>query len=212
MKRKITLPGSLTAAGIGLMALALWLVSYGVRHDPVILKTPVRAEELAEAFLSAVCAGDYEKASERLYGTPDLGKPLKDGSMAVSLMWESFLDSFTYDPLGECYPAGSGVAIDATIRFLDIPDAMGRLETCARELLEKRTLAAETSQEIYDENNEYRQEVISQVLQDAVARTLEKNAQRRERTVSLRLVYEGEQWWILPEAELLRVLAGDFSG
>lgn len=212
MKRRFSLPDILTAAGAGILVTTLCLVFYGIHHDPAILKYPARAEARAEEFLNAVCGGDYGRASERLYGLPNLGTPPEGGSEIVSLMWDSFLDSLEYDLLGECYPEGAGVAVDAKIRFADIPAAIQTLGDRSRALLEERILAAESSRELYDENNEYRQEIVAQILRNAATQALADNAQKREQSVTLRLVYEQGQWWVLPEKELLDVLAGAFSG
>lgn len=212
MKIRQMLSGVLMALGIGCLVLALWAVSYGVRSHPTFLQYPVNAEERAESLMNAVCSGSYDKASEYLYGTPNLGAPTDDSTVAVNLVWEAFLDSLEYEFVGGCSPEESGVSIEASLRFLNVSSAIGSLDTRAQELLNQRIQAAKSSEELYDENNEYRQEIIDQVLRDATLQVLEENQDRQERTITLHLVYEDGQWWVFPEADLLGVLSGAISG
>lgn len=212
MKIKQILSGALMALGIGSLVLALWAVLYGVRSHPAFLQYPVNAEERAKSLLNAVCSGSYDKASDYLYGTPNLGAPTEESTLAVNLVWEAFLDSLEYELVGDCSPEESGVSIEAKLRFLNISSAIGSLDTCAQELLNQRIQAAKSSEELYDEHNEYRKEIIDQVLRDATLRVLEENQDRQERSITLHLVYEDGQWWVLPETDLLGVLSGAISG
>ena len=212
MKTRRFLSGLLTALGVVLSIGTIWLVSFGISASPRMLMRPDAAYQRAKGMLDAVCAGDYETASGFLYGSPSLGRPPEDSSPAVDLLWEAFRGSLEYEFSGDCYVADTGVAVDVKIRSLDLSVAVEGLGNRAQTLLQERVAAAEDRAEIYDTQNNYRQELIDQVLLEAARQTLEENRQYQEHTLSLHLIPDQGQWWVMPEAGLLEVLSGSFFG
>lgn len=212
MKTRRVLSGLLSVLGMALAVGTIWIVIRGVDAAPVMLMRPDSAVDRVQTLLDAVCDGDYETASEMLYGTPGLGARPEDSSPAVDLLWDAFLDSLEYALPGECYATDSGVAMDVRIRSLDISGVMDGLDSRAQALLNQRIAAAENATDLYDENNDFRQELIAEVLQEAVRQALAENKTFQEQTISLQLVYEQGQWWVMPETALLNVLAGSISG
>lgn len=212
MKTRRVLSGLLSVLGLALAIGTIWIVIGAVDAAPAMLMRPESAVDRAQALLDAVCDGDYETASEMLYGTPSLGTRPENSSPAVDLIWDAFLDSLEYTLLGDCYATDSGVAMDVRVRSLDISGVVDGLDSRAQALLNQRIAAAEDSTDIYDENNDFRQELITEVLQEAVRQALTENKTYQEQTISLQLVYEQGQWWVMPETTLLNVLAGSISG
>lgn len=202
----------LTALGTALAVGTLGLVIWAVSASPVMLRPPETAACRAEALMDAVCSGDYQGASDLLYGGPSLGARPEDSSPAVDLLWEAFLESLDYTFLGDCCVADSGVAIDVLVRSLDVTAVVDGLDSRAQALLNERVLAAEDSAEIYDDDNNFRQELVAEILQGAVRQALEENRRIREQTISLHLVFDQGEWWVLPDAGLVNVLSGSFSG
>lgn len=212
MKTRRVLSGLLSVLGVALAVGTIWIVIRAVDAAPVMLMRPDSAVDRVQTLLDAVCDGDYETASEMLYGTPSLGAHPEDSSPAVDLLWDAFLDSLEYALLGECYATDSGMAMDVCIRSLDISGVVNGLDSRALALLNQRIAAAENAADLYDENNDFRQELIAEVLQEAVRQALAENKAFQEQTISLQLVYEQGQWWVMPETALLNVLAGSISG
>ena len=212
MKTRRVLSGLLSVLGLVLAIGTIWIVVWAVAAVPVMLMHPKSAVDRAQVLLDAVCDGDYETASEMLYGTPSLGNRPEDSSPAVDLIWAAFLDSLEYTLLGDCYATDSGVAMDVRIRSLDISGVVNGLDSRAQTLMNQRIAAAENATNIYDKNNDFRQELITEVLQEAVRQALAENKTYQEQTISLQLVYEQGQWWVMPETALLNVLAGSISG
>ena len=212
MKTRRALSGLLSVLGLVLAIGTIWIVIWAVAAVPVMLMHPKSAVDRAQVLLDVVCDGDYETASEMLYGTPSLGNRPEDSSPAVDLIWAAFLDSLEYTLLGDCYATDSGVAMDVRIRSLDISGVVNGLDSRAQTLMNQRIAAAENATNIYDKNNDFRQELITEVLQEAVRQALAENKTYQEQTISLQLVYEQGQWWVMPETALLNVLAGSISG
>lgn len=212
MKKRHMIAGLLTALGIVLIIGTIWMVTFAIETKPVMLIRPVAAVDRARDMMTAVCSGDYETASRMMYGTPNLGAHPVDSSPAVDLIWEVFLDSLDYTVLGDCYATDSGVAVDISIRYLDVPSTIEGLGIYAQALLSQRIAAAEDSTEIYDENNNFREELVTEILRDATVQVLEDNKKYQEQTIPLYMVFDEGEWWVMPDADLLNVLSGSISG
>ena len=78
----------------------------------------------------------------------------------------------------------------------------------AQTLLEQRIAQAEDTSEIYDENNEYREDFVMAALYDAAQEALEQDARTTSWELTLNLIYENGQWWIMPEPGLLVAISG----
>lgn len=202
----------LTVFAIVLVIGTIGIVILAIHASPIMLTRPLAAVDRARGMLTAACNGDYETASGMMYGNPNLGTPPEDSSPAVDLLWDAFLESLEYALSEDCYASDSGVAMDVTIRYLDISGVMNGLDSRAQTLLNQRIAMAEDSAEIYDEENNFRQEIITEVLRDATSQALEENRQYREQTIPLHLVFDQGEWWVMPDADLLNVLAGSISG
>lgn len=202
----------LTVMGIVFAFGTIGIVIQAVSASPVMLKPPEMAASRADALMDAVCSGDWEAASEFLYGCPSLGTRPEDSSPAVDLLWDAFLESLEYSFLGDCYVSDSGVSIDVRVQSLDVSAVVDDLDSRAQTLLNENVFLAEDSTEIYDEENNFRQELVSEVLQQAVQQALEENRQLWEQTVSLYLIFEQGKWWVMPDDGLVNVLSGSFFG
>ncbi len=208
MKMRRILSGVLLILGLilgtGIAVLAFWARS----AQPVMLREPEDAAARAEAMMEAVCGGDYQGASQMLYGTPSLGERPQDAGPEVELIWDAFLESLSYSFPDSCRITEDGVTLDVTIRYLDVNAVLEGLDTRTEKLLEQKVRAAQDSSQLYDKDNNFRQELISEVLTTAVSQALEENQAYQEQTIPLRLVFALEQWWVMPDSALLDILSG----
>lgn len=212
MKIRRILSDLLTVLGFAAAIGIIWIAVLAIHTAPVMLQCPDAAADRARDMMFAVCCGDYESASGMMYGCPNLGARPEDSSPAVELIWNAFLESLECDFPGYCYATDAGLAIDVNIRSLDVSRVIEGLDSRAQILLNQRIAAAEDSTEIYDVENNFRQELITEILRDATLQALEENKQYREQTISLHLIYERGEWWIMPDADLLNALSGSISG
>jgi hypothetical protein len=81
------------------------------------------------------------------------------------------------------------------------------LQTRSKQLLEQRVNAAADTDEVYNNENEYREDFVMQVLYDAVVQALQEDAKTTTCEVTINMVYENGQWWIVPNSDLLSVIS-----
>ena len=175
--------------------------------QPRLFGTAAGAEECAQAMMENIAQGNYAAASAYLYGAPSLGTGTQPESDTAGILWEAFVSSLDFEPLGGCYATVSGLARDYSVSSLDLPKLTQALKDAAPGILEARLDAAEDMTLIYDENGEYRETFAQSVLEEA-ARQVLASADSVDRTVTLNLVYEGNQWWVVPDQALLSAISG----
>jgi len=210
MRKKTILSNILLVLGI-LAALFSGLLAFrGKDAAPGMVKYPADAAAQAEKMMDAICRGDYTAASAAMYGNPGMGTVPENTNLAIELIWTAYLGSMDYEFAGDCYVTDSGVAVDVVVRTLDVPAVIAGMEGYAQELLSRRVAAARDMSDIYDEDNNFRQEILDIVLRDAAVQSLEANQTPKEQTITLNLVYEKGQWWVMPDGALQNILSGSF--
>lgn len=194
--------------GAALAAVCICLALMNAKASPVLVQQPQAAMDRVQTMLDALCAGDYDTVSACLYGQPDLGLDREAEDPVGKLFWDAMAGSYSCVP-GEAFHAtDSGVALDVTISAMDLNSVTANLRERARAMMEQRIAQAENTDEIYDENHEYREEFVMSALYDAARDALEQDAQQVTWELTLNLVYENGQWWIMPEQDLLRAISG----
>lgn len=197
-----------TILAVGTVCISLWARN----AEPVLLSAPKAAVERLETVLDAVCRGDYETAGSLIQGNPDLGVDRQPTDAVGVLLWDAFADSMAYSMKGTCYATDSGVAQDVEFTSLNISAVTGALGQEAQTLLAQRVECAEGPEQVYDENGEYRADFAMEVLLDAAEQILLKEPEYTTQTVTLHLVYEQGQWWVVPDAALLAAISGGITG
>ena len=167
-KRKIGFCSGL----FGLLALCLtvggiFLALLNRNAGPVLVRQPEAARNQVQTMLDALCAGEYDTVSGCLYGTPDLGMGGEAADPVGQLFWEAMEQSYSYEILGEFHATDSGVALDVCISTLNLESVTANLRQRAQDKLEQRISEAEDTSEIYDENNDYREDFVMSALYDA---------------------------------------------
>ena len=201
----------------GLTGLLLALFAVGVimtRLDavPVLATMPTAAGECAESLMEDVCGGDFLSAQEKLYGTPNLGADREPADDVGQLIWDAYTDSLEYEFVGDYYATDTGIARDVVITALDLASVTENLGSRSQQLLEHRVEKAEDVSQIYDENNEYREDFVMTVLFDAAYQSLKEDARTARHEVTLNLVFRQGQWWVLPDSALLSAISGGTAG
>ena len=199
-------------------AAALDLGGFGIRlgvtspgKSPVLLKTDQGAQDRCRDFAQCLREEDFEGLSKTLLGTPQITR--YDGEEALAArIWQAYVSSMDCTLEGGLYGTGQGLAQNITLEALDLEDLGARLEEKVPLLLEARMEEARDIAELYDGRNGYRQEVIDQVLLQALDEVLSQNPQTRETTLTLRLCRSRGQWLIQPEGDLIRFLSGNIAG
>lgn len=197
-------------AGIGVFLLvgsmAFFLMN---RNGPVrILELPQEAVSCSDQFAQALNAGDLTGAVQYVYGQPDWGAEGTPSTAESGAVWNAFLEELSFEFTGKCYVLDNGLARDASITTLDVASVTQKLPERTQSLVNQRIAAAENLTEIYDEANNFRQELVEEILQEALQQALSQDAQRVTREVTVKLVQQDGRWWVVPDQALLQALSG----
>ena len=125
----------------------------------------------------------------------------KAESMIRDLMEQS------QNPTVAPYAKDGNLAVDVRVSYPDIAAMTQQAGILAEQLLQQRVDQAESVSEVYDGQG-YRQEILDEVLLQAVETAAERVTQTRERNVVLELTYEAGNWWVVPGNELRDLLSG----
>ncbi len=194
--------------GTALCVLTVLLCLNNLNKAPVLARTPQAAVSRVEALFQAFCDDDYAAASSLIYGTPELGGQSSQEDGISSKIWDAFVDSLGYELVGDCYATDSGIAQKVQVSYLDIASVTDGLQERTRVLLQQRVLEAEDVAEIYDENNEYRQDFVDAILDQATEDALRQDARYTETELTIHLAFSLGQWWILADEMLMQAISG----
>ena len=198
----------LAAIGLGAAAAAIFLSMNFVDAKPILLTPPDVARSKVIMLMNAVTEGNYEEASQTIYGTPNLGVDREAGDPVGVMIWEAFEGSVTYELVGDCYTTDLGLAQDLTVTCMDVTSVTANLKERSQTLLEQRVAEAEDISEIYDEKNEYREDVVMEVLRDAIQEALTEDVKTMTVDLTVNLSYQDGKWWIVADEALYHVISG----
>lgn len=198
----------LAAIGLGAAAAAIFLSMKFVDAKPMLLTPPDVARSKVIMLMNAVSEGNYEEASQAIYGTPDLGVNREASDEVGVLIWDAFEGSLTFELLGDCYTTDRGLAQKVSVTCLDVTSVTANLKERSQTLLEQRMEAASDVSDIYDENNEYREDFVMAVLHDAVKDALEEDAKQMTVELTVNLSYQDGKWWVVADEALFNAISG----
>ena len=196
------------AAGVCAAVLCVSLAFQKMDASPVLVEQPESAREQVAVLMEAVSNNDYAAASAVLQGNPVFGADREPADAVSGMIWDAFVKSVSYELVGELYATDSGVAQNITITALDMNSVTVNLKERSETLLEQRVEEAEDPDEVYDENNEYREDFVMQVLYDAAEQALKEDAKLVTSEVAIYMTYENGQWWIVADSALLSAITG----
>ena len=97
------------------------------------------------------------------------------------------------------------IATGRTLHFTDSVTAHGK------KLLDERVAAAEKMAELYDENGDFRQELIDEIMAQAVELSFAEETETLTFETTFGFVYQGKQWYVVPDGAFMRALSGGLS-
>ena len=197
-------------AGIGVLLL---IGSLGFlllnRNAPVrIGELPQEAVEVSDAFARALNEGDMEAAAQLMYGQPDLGISAVPETPESALVWDAFCGSISFGYSGELQMEQSGFVRAGSFTAMDVSAVMGKLPERTQALVDQKVAGTADLTELYDEENNFREELTSRILREALQQILAQDSQTVTREVTVRLVNRDGQWWVIPHQNLLQMLTG----
>ena len=189
-------------------AAAVYLSSQFVDAKPILLTPPDVARSKVIMMMNAVSEGNYEEASQSIYGTPSLGVDREAADEVGIMIWDAFRDSISYELQGECYTTEQGLAQNVSITCMDVTSVTVNLKERSQALLEQRVEEAVDVSEIYDENNDYREDFVMAVLRDAVEDALVEDTRMMTMELTVNLSYQDGKWWVVADEALLDAISG----
>jgi len=196
-------------AGIVAAGFTVELTKKNLDSIPILLAPVKEAEAQAAALMYAVAEGDYNTAGTMILGNPKLGVDRDPADTVGAMIWEAFVDSYSYELVGDSFATDSGIAQNVKVSYLDMNSVTANLRERSRVLLEARVAEAEDMDEIYDEDNDYKEEFVMEVLKDAVEDALEEDAQMTGTEFTINLVYRDGSWVVVSDSTLLAAISGD---
>ena len=173
-----------------------------------VTELPGEAVTTAEEFVQALNDGDLETAAGLMYGQPDLGTAGTPESKESAALWEEFRSSIAVELTGEWAVEQSALVRTAEVSCLDVSTVLGKFPERVQALLDQKIAAAEDLAEIYDEQNEFREDLVNGILEEALQQALSQDAQQVDSQVTLKLVNRDGRWWVVPHQNLLQILSG----
>ena len=198
----------LAICGICIASLAIWLCLEFADEAPILLSPPEEATQQVTDLMDAVCRGDYEAAGNAILGSPDLGIDRDPADALGQLFWAELVESMDYTLEGSCYTTQNGLAQDVTFTYLDLSSVTASLRERSQAMLEERVQQAEDTSEIYDENNEYREDFVMEVLLDAAEEALREDAHLVTVELTVNMKYQNGAWQIVADKSLLDAITG----
>ena len=198
----------LALVSIGTAVFTLNLCKSYMNEPPILLTPPHLARSQVVTLMNAICDGEYEKASQTILGAPDLGIDREASDATGTLIWNAYLDSLSFELIGECYTTEAGLAQKVALTSLDIASVTRNLKERSIPLLEQRVSEAKNTSDVYDENNEYREDFVMDVLYDAVTDALREDAQIQTVELTVNLCFQDGSWWVIADNALLDAISG----
>lgn len=179
---------------------------------PVLVQPSQEALNTAADMLQAVEDGNYEKAGSMILGLPDLGVDREADGAVGQFLWNAYQESLEFEAVGDLFTTKEGVAQRYTVRYLDVNSVASNLRTYSQTLLQKRVEEAKEVSEVYNENHEYREDVVMEVLYEAAEVALQENAVYIENEFVVNLAFRGDRWWVVLDDGLLSAISGGLAG
>ena len=195
-------------AGVCAAALCVNLAFQKMDAHPVLVEKPEAAGAQVEILMEAVSNNDYATASTVIRGNPVFGVDRDPADAVSGLIWDAFVQSINYELVGELYATDSGVAQNISVTTLDMASVTANLKERSEKLLEQRVEAAEDPDDVYNEDHDYREDVVMQVLYEATVQALKEDAKMMTTEVTINMIYENGQWWIVSNSALLSAITG----
>lgn len=202
------------AVFFGILGLLLMLgtavLCFGSLDAPVWAEVPREVKECAEEAVRLLDEGDLNAAADMFYGNPRLGTD-RDLSEEAADVWEIFCEGISCELTSEVYVSGSSYAADAVITVPKISSITDTITEHGKRLLDERIAVAEKMAELYDENGEFRQDLINEVMDQATELAFGEEPEMLTFETTFGFVYQAKRWQAVPDQTLMRALHGGLN-
>ncbi len=194
--------------GTAVMVLAIGLCLISLNTQAEMKEVPEGAARCAETLMEAVAAGDFTAAAKCFYGQPDLGTDRGPGAPEGVMIYDAFRSSLSYEWKGNYYAVSGGIARDVAVTYLELPSVTKNLDRRVQDLMNERVAKAEDVSALYDETHKFREDLVADVLTEAVVRCLAEDGVMATQELTVNLVYRDGQWQAVLDSAMLLIFAG----
>lgn len=195
---------------LGFLAVIAGIIAvfWGLQAEPVILREPERARQCAEGFLNAINNGNLTEAAGYLPDPSALGEVPENADPVSTLIWDTYRSQMDTRATSELYTTTDGLCMDMELTTLDVDNAVERIGSLAVKRMQECVAFASDMSELYDDDGQYRPELVDDVLQRAALETLMSSLPTKTTSITLHLVQSGEVWRVIPDQALINALSG----
>ena len=165
-------------------------------------------QQAVTAFFDAVCAGDFAACDSMVSGYSSIGFEGEAATEVGQKLYEQLVESYDYRLIGGLRQEDGKYVQTVELQYFDINATTEELNTLSQECLSRHVYNSDSS-EIYDENGEYREDIVMQSLSEALDIVLTE-PQKYYVTVQLdvSVQLDGAQWKIVMDNRLKSALLG----
>ena len=187
---------------------ALFLCVLASIKGTLVFRPSEEPKACAERFLTLATEGKDEEAVLMQSSDDSLFVLPKDPDETEKLIISKLRDSYSYTVSGSGKLNGTHASVPASVEYLDLskltPDLLSSVNTRLESMVETHRKS-----EIYDENENYREDVLHAVYEEAVEEILQKPENYLSQSdVTLEMDYKKGEWKIVPNPDLKLALAG----
>ena len=165
----------------------------------------------AKRFLSFVCDKDEEDAKKILSSDDSLFVSPENPDETEELIFSSLRESYSYSVTDPGSSEDTHTSVSASINYLDMEKSVPELKEYVNSRLAELVENSRRS-DVYDENDEYRQDVLNDVYAEAVKKVLEDPEKYySDSDITLDLDYSNGEWRVAPNPALKLALSGGSS-
>ena len=173
-----------------------------------IRELPQGAVSSADAFAQVLNDGNLEAAAQMIYGQPDLGVAGMPKNAQTAAVWNAFIESIAFDYTGKWKVNDQGLSREATLTALDVASVLEKLPEQAQTLVNQKIASAAELTDVYEESGSFREDLVDEILQQAVQQTLSQDAVTITREVTVKFVNRDGAWWVVADQALFHALSG----
>lgn len=212
MKKQSLFPSILfVTLGTLCAVLALGAALIFLEKPACLWEVPDEAVSCAQELMDCICRSDYSGVSQQLQGHPDLGLDQQHEDAITAMLWQAYQSGCSYRFDGEMYSTETGLAQNVQFEALDLNMVLERAGALWPELLSAQLDSMESTNSVYDENGNLKEEVIRQALFSAVEQVLQQDLPMTRTDLTLGLVYQDHQWLIKSDGVLLKIICGGIA-
>lgn len=200
--------GIFGAAGTLLLVGSIGLCLFSLNAPARVTELPAKAVECSELFSDAVSQKDYEVLESCIYGQPELGLSGEPEGELTRMVWDLLQLNLEFSWQGDCYFEDGTLYRNATVRYMDAQSITASLQNRAHALLTQKVEEATDMAQLYDEGGEFRQDLLDQVMKAALTQACMEDVKTITAEVAVQLMNRDGQWWVVPDAALMRALSG----